>query len=577
MKLADLSFDTPRRGGLVAIASPPSGGKETGLWKLRGRVVRATACFPRSAVPAGRRIKLIVELQSNPAPTQRIWIKAIPLKSPHILGAIPPTIVEPGQWVGTQSNVVIALEADDLRDAGVGHHRAAWQWHWGYDGNTTGHKLARSEHLLLATIGPPNDPWARAAVPPAFQTTPWLTALVQACDWGRGAKTERQAAEKIVKAFFALGAPCRKNKVCFRYNGDAFIYMDPGMADPRWFDLERFLRDLVRGKTEGPIEINCLEGAAIVAAFANLLGCSLDPCVIEGPSCDDLFHLNRIRPLGRSSDEFFREFVFHVVAADRGRLANLSDARIYDTTLKVDADPRPARKPNKFILATGMALGSKTSKPGKAKYFPQLITKKSINGCSARRVSHAMVRQPPKQESGDVCPVTRYTRYLKELLLAGPSIDAPANGPTTLRITGYTRTQLIARQPGIPRAGLPKVPDRTQMLFEWQSKRRAIRVDLWADADPWVNLSFMAELLATSEVRPTRVDLEGGPAYTLPGKRTVLIFLQGAAARFSSVGFSEVNMVKVYRTAVISRIQLGRGSRAVIGDTTSSARQRPAK
>jgi hypothetical protein len=574
VKLVDLSFDTPRRGGLVAIASPPSGAKETGLWELRGEVVRAAVCFPRSAVPAGRRIKLTVELQSNPAPTQRVWIKATPLKSPHILGSIPPTTVEPGQWVGTHSKVVIALEADVLRDAGVGQHRAAWQWHWGFDANNTGRKLARSEHLLLTTIQPPTDPWSRAAVSPASQTTPWLAALVQACDWGKGAKTERQAAEKIVKAFFALGAPCRKKRVCFRYNGDAFLYMDPGMANPRWFDLERFLHDVARGKSEGPIEINCLEGAAIVATFANLLGCSLDPCVIEGPSCDDLFHLNRIRPLGRSSDQFFREFVFHVVAADRGRSANLSDARIYDTTLKVDADPNPARKPNEFILATGMALGSKTSKPGKAKYFPQLITRKSIKGCSARRVSHAMVRQPPKQESGDVCPVTRYTRYLKELLLAGPSTGAPATGPTILNITGYARTKLVARQPGIPRAGLPRVPDRTQMLFEWKSKRRAIQVDLWIDEDPWVNLSFMAELLATSEVPPTRLNLNGGLAYTVPGKRTVIVFLQGAAARFSSVGFSEVNMVRVYTTAVTSQIQLGRAPRAVIRDTTPSANLR---
>ena len=37
------------------------------------------------------------------------------------------------------------------------------------------------------------------------ETTPWITALLQACEWGRGAKTERQAAERVVEAFFALG------------------------------------------------------------------------------------------------------------------------------------------------------------------------------------------------------------------------------------------------------------------------------------------------------------------------------------------------------------------------------------
>ena len=52
--------------------------------------------------------------------------------------------------------------------------------------------------------------------------------------------------------------------------------------------------------------------------------------LIESPSCEDNFRLNHVRALGYTTD--VREFRFHVVAADRGRLANLGDARVYDPT-----------------------------------------------------------------------------------------------------------------------------------------------------------------------------------------------------------------------------------------------------
>jgi hypothetical protein len=315
------------------------------------------------------------------------------------------------------------------------------------------------------------------------------------------------------------------------------------MANPRFFNVERFLSDVRKDNPVEPLEINCIEGAAISAAFANLLGCTLDPFAIESPSCVDDFRLNHVRALGHSSG--FSRFRFHVVAGDRGRLASLRDARIYDLTLKIDSDKSPAKSPHKFVLATGLLLGSKQSKPGTAKYLAQLINKASIGGCTTRRVDHAMVRKPIRQDKVDVCPLTRFVGHLRELMMAaGPPVTRTPV-PMIPTIAGYTGKRIYWRQPGIPRAGLPKVPDRSQLRYEDKSQRRLVQIDQWTDSNPWVNLFFMAELLATSEVRPKRL-AAGLPIYTFGGGRTVLAYLQGAVVRFASVGVTELNMLTVF-------------------------------
>ena len=545
MKLAALSFDTPRRGGAVPIAAPPTGTRERNIWKLRGDVIRAPACFPRSALTTEPHIKLTIELHSNPAPTRSIWIRAEPIGDfSDVLGSIAPITIRPERWVGSSATVRHTFDAAKLRQRGVGHERVAWRWYWGHDGSSHAVRLARSEHLLFVTLNRPTEPWSDAANPAGATTTPWITALIRACDWGRGAKTERQAAERIIESFFALGSTRGRNSRRFRYNPDLDEYMDLGMANPYFFKVEEFLADVAREDPAEPFEINCTEGAAITATFANLLGCSLDPCVIESSSCDDNFRLNQTDQLGRPGDPF-AEFRFHVVAAGRGRQANLGDARVFDITMKVDSDKRPARRPHKFVFAAGMALGSKRSLVGKAKYLPQLIAKGSVNGCSVRRVGHAMVRKPAVQDRVEVCPLTRFVRHLKELILAAgpPVVRTPV--PMTPAIGGYRGKQIYFRQPGIARIGLPKIPDRTQLLYEDTSRRRMIQIDQWTDPNPWVNLFYMAELLATREVKPQPV-APGVPIYTFHGDRTIVAYLRGAVVRLASVGATQLNMRTVF-------------------------------
>ena len=302
MKLTGLSFDTPRRGGALPISPPPSGAIERNIWKLHGDVVRSPACFPRSALTGQPRIKLTIELRSHPAPTQSIWISADPTGDfSDVLGPIEPKIIRPERWVGSAAKVTHTFDAAKLQQPGVGHERVAWQWFWGHEGSDHATKLARSEHLLFVTIKPPTEPWSDKANAVGAETTPWITALLQACEWGRGAKTDRAAAERVVEAFFALGLSQSGKNGRVRYNPDGANYMEPGMGNPRFLNLERFLSDVRKDNPVEPLDINCIEGAALTADFANLLGCTLDPFAIEGPSCVDDLRLNHVRALGHSS------------------------------------------------------------------------------------------------------------------------------------------------------------------------------------------------------------------------------------------------------------------------------------
>ena len=154
------------------------------------------------------------------------------------------------------------------------------------------------------------------------------------------------------------------------------------------------------------------------------------------------------------------------------------------------------------------------------------------------------------------------------MLAGGPPVTR-APFPMTPTIAGYTGKRIYYRQPGIPRDGL--VPDRTQLLYEDKSRQRMIQIDEWTDPNPWVNLFFMAELLATSEVPPQAL-VPGQRIYTFRGKRTILVYLQGAVVRLASVGATRLNMFTVF-----TQVQwpMTPGPLSPVGVTERPAKQGP--
>jgi hypothetical protein len=549
VKIAAVRFDTARGGGTVTVGTPPSGGEESHLWRVNAEIVRASAGFPLSVLSAGGSVRVIVELQSDPAPSTRIWVHATP-QGMHVLGAVPETLVEPERWNGIRCEVSIEIDASSLGAGGVDHYHAVWHWQCRSDAEPEPHDLGLTEHLLFVTITPPTEPWTGAGVTTGSRTTPWPAALMQACDWGRGARTHRQAASRIVESLFALAVRPGRSGPCLKYNGDGFDYLSPGMANPRWLDCEKFLKAVSDSASSECLQINCHEGAAVVVTFANLLGCSLVPCVVEG-DCNDPYHVNRIRSLGKSSAASPSRFRFHVVGLDQESSDPLENL-VYDVTLEIDEDAQPSGEPSNFVLPSGMPLGGPSSSAGSGNYLPQLIAAQSIGGCETRILEHAWVGTKPVQQSVQRCPLIRYNRYLEGLRTADGTKRAGWLSSGSLIIHGYRGRATYARQPGLQRMGLPRQPLATQLRFTSNAadSGQAIQVDYWTDDDPWITLSFMAELLAMIEVPVERVEVNGEVAYTVSGHTSVFVVQDGVAARFSSIGPAPLDMVEIYATAV---------------------------
>lgn len=548
MRVVAIRFDTPLGGGTVPLGGPPNGGDESHLWRVPDAAVRAAAAYPLSTLSTDHVIRVIVELESDPPPATRVCVRAL-ARGDHVLGDVPETPIECDQWRDGRCAVSFDVDGRRLETGGVDAHHAVWHWHWHSEEEPAPQDLGLSEHLLFVTIAPPEEPWSGDRGPSQHRTRPWLAPLLQACRWGRGATTRHEAAARVVESVFELGES-RDGRPCLIYNGDASDYLDPGFGKPHWFDCERLIEDLAHCKDEC-LAISCFDGAAILVVFCNLLGCQLVPTAIEGDCLDEL-RLNLIQSIGLSSGQSPREFLLHVVALEQGTASGDPAGHVYDASLRIDCDPQPSREPATFILARGIPLGSSTSGPGENTYLPQLVARESLGYCRTRVIERPWVGTKPTQESVDVCPLTRYAWYLWELQRATGGSTPLLPSPWVPEIAGYRREAIYVNRAGVPRRGLPRKPLASRFLFRstTPASGHAIRVDCWADKEPWIVQSFMAELLAMSEVPLARVRSSTGAVYSVARRTSLLVFDGGIAARYVSVGPAPLDLVHVYASLV---------------------------
>jgi hypothetical protein len=546
MKVTGIRFGTTQRGGMVALGAPPSGADESHLWQLEGDVVRGAAAFVLAAASAGDRIRVTAELQASPPPATRIWIGATP-HDPHVLGPISDVAVRPSQWRNGRCKVTFELDARALGAGGVDQYPVTWRWHARSAAGADPEDLGLSEHLLFVIVSAPTAPWSRSSTSTGPRTAPWPGALAQACDWARGVSSHREAAARVLESLFALGE-LHNGRRRLKYNADMETYVSAGMANPRWFDCEGFLDDVADETTD--LTINCYEGAVIAMTFANLLGCRLVPCAIEA-DCEKGFALNRTRPLGLTTSEGPSEFVFHVVALDRIGNSGRADDLVYDAVIRIDADRDPAHAPTTFAIVDGVRLGKTSTKAGRGKYYPQLIAFDSIHRCKARTMERPWVGVQPVQESVDRCPLVRYVSYLWAVQ-GSESPQAPVSPSPMLRIEGYDAREIFSGRPGVPRKRLPPPPFTSRLLFTSNDPGagRTVRVDSWTHDDPWVTVSFAAELLAMSEIPVEPVRVRGGTAFSVARRTRLLVLEQGALVRLTSVGAQPIDMVELYERAV---------------------------
>jgi hypothetical protein len=301
------------------------------------------AAYARNAVH-GQTLTVKAKFSCD-SPGQKVWIRALDgrldpvdrgqgirfvadvlrpigrqLSQSNVLGEARATEVE---FVETEvDDLTFELENVRIEQAGIGIDDIVWHWQFSEDGwNWT--DITTTTHRIYIVLALPGSPWEPNSDNSNTQL-PWTAVLDYACHWAAGAMDLKSAAFQITKSINLLGPAFVEYDI---QNGGSPFYTP---NDPLRLDCQRFL-DLL--KTRNPIYrlVNCDDCAAIVCAFANVLGCSLPESTIVSPHKSE-FSLRRHQKIGQDW-ETFDQFNFHAIA-----WAGADEDLVSDACLKLDAN-----------------------------------------------------------------------------------------------------------------------------------------------------------------------------------------------------------------------------------------------
>jgi hypothetical protein len=266
------------------------------------------------------------------------------------LGNVEPTEVE---FDGSgRSDFVTLRLSGTLAEVPVGIYETRWRWQCRTGSGAPWTDMTVSRHTIYVTLAAPTRPWVQAPNHPANVQLPWLNALDVACRWAAGARTADEAAERVTRAVYNLG-PRLIEYDCLG-PGVALLGSPHYTVIPGVFDCSAFLERLRGGIGNGRF-VNCSDCAAIVATFANVLGCDLWQSKMGGLQP---FPLNPTRSIG---SRFWQSactvgaFATHEVA---WKGACLEDDELYDACLEIDGDTDPTRAPHTPLLPVGVPFGA---------------------------------------------------------------------------------------------------------------------------------------------------------------------------------------------------------------------------
>jgi hypothetical protein len=283
------------------------------------------------------------------------------IASANPLGDVHPTEVQFD--ADGRSGLELLRVTGSLRDVPVGVYTARWRWECRIGPQDSWSEIGVTNHTIYVTLASPTRPWAQAPVHPANIELPWLDVLDIACRWASGARTLDQAAESITRAVNDLGG--RFIEYDCLGPGAALLGSPHYTVVPGVFDCSAFLERLRGGIGNGRY-VNCSDCAAIVATFANVLGCDLWQSKMGGVLA---FPLNPTRAIGSrvwQSACSVGAFATHEVAW-KGRC--LEDDDLYDACLEIDGDADPSRAPQMPLLPANLPFG----RLGAGRYRDRLV------------------------------------------------------------------------------------------------------------------------------------------------------------------------------------------------------------
>lgn len=250
-------------------------------------------------------------------------------------------------FFGGESGWVSLPSLSSLPDR-VGVADQTWRWRVGgleWRGERSWHDLVcrvTGPHRIFTVLEEPVAPWHPNGSNDDTQL-PWASALEWACATASGCRTQHSAATAITEGINGCGR--------FRYEtrggASAYVTEDGGV------DLSECINRL-KGLKKGGESVNCMDCAAFVVSFSNLLGCELWSSRMDDGEDGYGFLTNPYIPIGCenwTSSGSGEAFSFHEVAWT-GNCGD--DDTIYDACLKIDGRRGTSAPLRMEELPTGM-------------------------------------------------------------------------------------------------------------------------------------------------------------------------------------------------------------------------------
>ena len=165
---------------------------------------------------------------------------------------------------GAGRSGLITFEASgDFRNVPVGAFGFRLSWRMKHE--IEWREFATTRHLVYIILAHPTHPWTTAVVETPVSFFPWVKALDKACDWAAGATTIDEAIANITTAL--------NSHPKHTYDSGAHQFVRDGI-----FLLSDYLHELDYATS---FPINCRGITSALTTFANLMGATLCPLVLD--------------------------------------------------------------------------------------------------------------------------------------------------------------------------------------------------------------------------------------------------------------------------------------------------------
>lgn len=481
-------------------------------------------------------VLLTVTVEHHRVPSGTVWLAA--RRADGGEAHIRRTEIDRARWSADgRCTFEAPANLSELVHHGVRRHQFTWQWEWDEGNAAARTACGTSEHVLFLTLSVPQDPWRQIGSHAGDRALPWPSALTFATGLAAGARDHAEAARLIVESLWALGLPTGSARQRLRYSTGPNAYVLP-QKQPVFFDFELFLTHFA--ESGRLVEIQCVEATALVTSVANLLGCSLVSVVIDAPNCCS-FGLNRILPLGRTSDAGVRNFANHMVAGERGAAEDLSDTLVFDAALKINPAVDPTTETGDWRLAAGLPMGSGAGRTGDGRFLPQLVAGSSVRSCVISAGLPARVIRPRLFVGTSPCELVRFEHFV-QLLRMLPAAEAPSSPVFGPLLDGFLRDR-EATVFTVPRAPeLPQLPPQKQFLYKAPAGADSLNVDVWDGSSRDEAIVAMADLLASAQVPMERVAAGSGVAYASPDYGSLVWLVDSSVVRITAGSSSNIDV-----------------------------------